>query len=346
MIQTDAYISTATEAQLRAAGKNYPSWTRQYTAMNDDASRGVETIRTLAQQWTVGISDPYDQAMAIEQQLRNPALFQYTLNPPQDPNLSVWPVVYFLTISHKGYCQYFASAMGSMLRSLGIPTRLVSGYGPGTARAQSGRAGERQEEVTTSDAHSWVEAYFPSYGWIPFEPTPPSTLGDYQPFPRGTQAATQQYSAAGADREAGADGQARQRRGQQPSGDAECQDRQHGSRGGGDLARGPRGCRRADRRRTPLDAAPALAGGGVAGRRDARPHRGGGPPKSRDPRAFAARLARARPQAGSALGELATVTARAEFSEAGTSGPERSQALRTWRRALLQATFRPRRSPG
>ena len=88
------------------------------------------------------------------------------------PNASIWPVVYFLTVSHRGYCQYFASAMGSMLRSLGIPTRLVSGYGPGTTRAQSGRAGQREQTVSTSDAHSWVEAYFPGYGWIPFEPTP------------------------------------------------------------------------------------------------------------------------------------------------------------------------------
>ena len=77
-----------------------------------------------------------------------------------------------------------------MLRSLNIPTRLVSGYGPGTTRAQSGRGGQRQEEVTTSDAHSWVEAYFPGYGWIPFEPTPPSRQGNYQPFPRGQQAVT------------------------------------------------------------------------------------------------------------------------------------------------------------
>ncbi|MFZ0127957.1 MAG: transglutaminaseTgpA domain-containing protein [Candidatus Dormiibacterota bacterium] len=345
-IQTNAYISTATEAQLRAAGINYPSWTRQFTAMNDDASKGVETIRTLAQQWTVGANDPYDKALAIEQQLRNPALFQYTLNPPQDPNLSVWPVVYFLTTSHKGYCQYFASAMGSMLRSLGIPTRLVSGYGPGTARAQSGRAGERQEEVTTSDAHSWVEAYFPGYGWIPFEPTPPSSLGDYQPFPRGTQAATSSTpppvptakpvptvkpgNAVGSNPQVTPTAKT-------PGTVPMTVVISLAVLGGVVVLIAaallwmllPRSLAGAWRRVETL--------GLIAGvdRRKAETHR-----------AFAARLARARPQAGSALGELATVTARAEFSEAGASGPERSQALRTWRRALLQATLRPRRSPG
>jgi len=134
-IQTSATISGATEAQLRGAGTNYPSWTNQYTAMTDDANRDKETIRNLAQQWIQGgPTDPYDEALAIEEHLRNPVLFQYTLSPPQNPNPDTWNVVYFLTTSHKGYCQYFASAMGSMLRSLNIPTRLVSGYGPGTTR--------------------------------------------------------------------------------------------------------------------------------------------------------------------------------------------------------------------
>ena len=90
-----------------------------------------------------------------------------------------------------------------MLRSLKIPTRLVSGYGPGTARAQSGRAGQRQEEVTTSDAHSWVEAYFPGYGWIPFEPTPPSSQGNYQPFPRGQPGAGHRDADSRADQRPG-----------------------------------------------------------------------------------------------------------------------------------------------
>ena len=84
-IATTAYISTATAAQLSAAGTNYPAWTRQYTVMLDDVSQGVEAIHSLALQWTKGVpADPYDEAVAIEQHLRDPALFQYTLNPPQD----------------------------------------------------------------------------------------------------------------------------------------------------------------------------------------------------------------------------------------------------------------------
>ena len=317
--------------------------------MLDDVSQGVETIHSLALQWIKGVpADPYDQALAIEQHLRDPALFQYTLNPPQNPDPNTWNVVYFLTTSHKGYCQYFASAMGSMLRSLNIPTRLVSGYGPGTARAQSGRAGQRQEEVTTSDAHNWVEAYFPGYGWIPFEPTPPSGQGNYQPFPRG-----QRRSPA-----------SRRRLPCRPA--APGQDPEARQRGRGHSHRSARLRRATHRFPASVMISLAVLGaivvlivaallwmllprslagawkrvetlGVISGvdRRTAETHR-----------AFAARLARARPRARAALGELATVTARAEFSASGASPPERAQALRTWRRALRQATLRPRRSPG
>jgi Transglutaminase-like superfamily len=75
-----------------------------------------------------------------------------------------------------------------MLRSLGIPTRLVNGYGSGMASTTTSRPGQRTLQVSTSDAHTWVEAYFPKYGWIPFEPTPPSAQGDYQPIGRGAVA--------------------------------------------------------------------------------------------------------------------------------------------------------------
>jgi len=68
--------------------------------------------------------------------------------------------------------------MGDLLRSLGIPTRLVNGYGPGSYDEKLGRY-----VVKESDAHTWVEAYFPGYGWIPFEPTPDGT---YFPIPRGS----------------------------------------------------------------------------------------------------------------------------------------------------------------
>ncbi len=349
-VQTSAQISTATVAQLRAAGINYPAFVKQYETLSDDSSNGVETIRALAQQWTAGQTNPYDQAILIEQHLRNPAFFTYTLNPPQVPSRQIWPLVYFLTTSHRGYCQYFASAMGSMLRSLGIPTRLVSGYGPGTTHDVNGphaATGPSLEQVvTTSDAHSWVEAYFPGYGWIPFEPTPASAQGNYQPFPRG-QAAVAPGPVPAATTPVPAPTV-------KPGNLGSANPQTSGSNG--------------SHRGTPMSVVVALSAlGGAAAlvvvallwlalprslsgawRRVETLGVLSGVDKRRAEThiAFAARLAQARPRAGPALGELAAVTARAEFSAAGASHQDRALALRTWRRALLAATPRLRRSPG
>jgi len=68
--------------------------------------------------------------------------------------------------------------MGDMLRSLGVPTRLVNGFGPGSFEGTT-----QTYVVRGEDAHTWVESYFPGYGWIPFEPT---ADGVYQPVTRGT----------------------------------------------------------------------------------------------------------------------------------------------------------------
>jgi transglutaminase-like putative cysteine protease len=346
-IATTALISTATAAQLEAAGTDYPEFVKQYAGLQDDLTHGAQTIQRLAEQWTAGQTNPYDEAIAIQNHLRNPANFQYTLSPPPVPNASIWPVVYFLTVSHRGYCQYFASAMGSMLRSLGIPTRLVSGYGPGTTRAQSGRAGEREQTVSTSDAHSWVEAYFPGYGWIPFEPTPASAQGNYQPLPRGPAAASAGNAPAtpvptlrgGPTPKLGFNGHdpGVTKNNQAHAGIPTAVIASLGVLGGVVLLVAvallwlalPRSLKGAWRRVETL--------GVISGvdRRRAETHR-----------AYAARLARARPRAGPALGELAAVTARAEFSAAGASQQERALALHTWRRALFAASPLPGRSPG
>src|SRR4029077_7415230 len=135
----------------------------------------LQDIQDLAHNVIVmaGATNPYDEATAIQNYLRTGGGFRYTLKPEMAPP-GVDPLWYFLNTSHAGYCEYFATAMGDMLRSLGIPTRLVNGYGPGTYNTNKGRY-----EVRGEDAHTWVEVYFPKYGWIPFEPTP--TEGGYSP---------------------------------------------------------------------------------------------------------------------------------------------------------------------
>ena len=189
--------STATEEQLRAAGTDYPDWLAPYrnfanlyrtpqggevaplTASSYRSQTTLQRIHDLAVKITEGKDNPYDQATAIETYLR--ANYTYTLTPTEPPR-DVDPLDYFLFTSKEGYCEYFASAMGDLLRSLGIPVRLVNGYGPGNYDEKLGRY-----VVKESDAHTWVEVYIPKYGWTPFEPTPDGT---YFPIPRGTTGVT------------------------------------------------------------------------------------------------------------------------------------------------------------
>jgi hypothetical protein len=338
-LQTIALVSTATAAQLSTAGTNYPAWTSQYTELNDDFTQGVETIHSLAERWTAGFTDPYDQAIAIESHLRDPAYFQYTLDPPGDPNPDVWPLVFFLTTSHRGYCQYFASAMGAMLRSLGIPTRLESGYGPGSPEGAGGirpRATLGEQVVTTSDAHTWVEAYFPDYGWIPFEPTPASGQGDYEPFARGSAAIAASVAPhatpapkSGLSTPAPAVASTTPpTRGALPAAVQVALSTLSGIVGLVVLAllwfTLPRSVTGAWRRVETLGMIVGLE------RQNAETHH-----------AFALRLGRLKPRAGPAFSELAALTGRAEFSATGTSVTDRLLARRTWRRALFAAL--PRR---
>ena len=184
--EVQVQYSIATEAELRAAGTSYPDWLQPFMSLPDSGYRSPEAL-TAIHDLAVSVvtqakaSTPYDQAMAIETYLRDN--YTYTLSPLRGPQ-NVDPVEFFLLKSKAGYCEFFASAMGDMLRSIGIPTRLVNGFGPGAPQSSTNNWVVRGE-----DAHTWVESYFPGYGWISFEPTPDNG-GGYQPIPRGTQGQT------------------------------------------------------------------------------------------------------------------------------------------------------------
>jgi len=121
-------------------------------------------IPELAHTFAAHAASDLERARAIERHLRSD--FGYTLELPRQEVQD--PLAYFLFTRKKGYCEYFASAMTVMLRTLGIPARLVTGF-------QSGIYNPISElwVVRASDAHSWVEGWIPGYGWITFDPTPP-----------------------------------------------------------------------------------------------------------------------------------------------------------------------------
>jgi len=151
---------TATPAELRAAGRDYPADIRtQYLQMPPLDPRVPE----LARQATTAASNPYDKAIALQSYLQT--RYAYTLD--QGSIRSEDPLANFLFVRKAGHCEYFATAMTIMLRTLGIPARYINGFQTGEYNDVGG-----DFIVRASDAHSWVEAYFPGRGWITFDPTP------------------------------------------------------------------------------------------------------------------------------------------------------------------------------
>ena len=109
-------------------------------------------------------SSPMVKALDIEMYLKSN--YPYDLNIPPFPDKKD-SVDYFLFEQKRGYCEHFASSMTVMLRTQGIPARLVTGYLPGDFNPFSGFY-----SVKMNHAHAWVEMYIPDYGWYAIDPTP------------------------------------------------------------------------------------------------------------------------------------------------------------------------------
>jgi protein-glutamine gamma-glutamyltransferase len=129
-------------------------------------------ISQLAWEITEGSASEYEKAAAIEKYLRTK--FGYTLQLPS--KLPPDPLANFLFERKQGHCEYFASAMAVMLRTLRIPARVATGFRGGEFNDVSS-----QYVVRASEAHAWVEVYFPEYGWVEFDPTP----AGWAPAPTG-----------------------------------------------------------------------------------------------------------------------------------------------------------------
>ena len=111
-----------------------------------------------------GARSPYAAAVSLESWFRSRGGFRYTSRPAV---FAEAPLVGFVVQTREGYCQYFAGAMALMLRYLGVPARVAVGFSSGTYDPKRG-----VWTVTDHEAHAWVEAWFPGYGWLPFDPTP------------------------------------------------------------------------------------------------------------------------------------------------------------------------------
>ena len=160
-------VSDASPDTLRQAAGAYPRGLKErylrLPAMSPEVERLARTV-------TAGKANDYDRTVALTGYLQNN--FTYDIEAPRqgkDENT----VEFLLFRQKRGYCEHFATALAVMCRSIGIPTRLTVGFSTGELNPLTG-----YYEVSAKDAHAWVEVYFPTYGWIPFDPTP----GSGQPF--------------------------------------------------------------------------------------------------------------------------------------------------------------------
>lgn len=153
-------ISAADEKSLRSAGTQIPPYIRDvYLQLPPSVT---DRTRQLALNLTANETNTYDKARAIETYLRQ----HITYNATVDPVPAGWDGVdYVLFERPEGYCNYYASAMAVMARSIGIPARVASGYAVGSA------SDDGFYHVSEANAHSWPELYLGELGWVEFEPT-------------------------------------------------------------------------------------------------------------------------------------------------------------------------------
>jgi transglutaminase-like putative cysteine protease len=199
----DSYIPTPTPAEMKRGGRNYEDYFNIYTRMvlPMDVGRGtLEDVRFDPGLWQSSkLGDPvagrlaqhspyapmyrlalrlaaksgnaYDMAINVQKYL-NTSNFAYDEHPP----VRKYPLESFLFKDKIGYCQQFSGAMAMMLRMVGIPARVATGFAPGVAQPNAPGV----YRVRDFDAHSWVEVYFNDIGWVTFDPTPAASPASSQ----------------------------------------------------------------------------------------------------------------------------------------------------------------------
>ncbi|SCW76219.1 Transglutaminase-like enzyme, putative cysteine protease [Paenibacillus tianmuensis] len=196
--EVDALVLTDRTIPAADAGTDYAEDVR-HRFLQLPASL-PDRVRRLAEQLTMGLQTPYAKAEAIERYLRKH--YVYSLEGTRAAGKNEDFVDRFLFEQKTGYCDHFSTAMVVLLRSAGVPARWVKGFAPGEAVSRTADRDERYVvQVRQKHAHSWVEAYFPSVGWVPFEPTPGFALSgrasaDEVPAAASTAALTANNEAA------------------------------------------------------------------------------------------------------------------------------------------------------
>lgn len=154
---------TFSDSDRKEVRIDYPREIRDHYLPAGDAETGIDPkITALAEAVTAPYTTVYDKTAAVENYLKTNYTYSLDLSPSSRP-----PIEEFLFFQKKGYCEQYASAMVLMLRSIGIASRLVTGFLPGEWNEFG-----QYFLIRQSDAHAWVEVYFPGGRWLSFDPTP------------------------------------------------------------------------------------------------------------------------------------------------------------------------------
>lgn len=160
-------VSRVPEFSLKLLMTNFPKNIYESAKTTDNylqLPQVSDRVKNLAKEITKGAKNNYEKMNMLTRYLKTK--YPYDLQIPEFPE-NVETVDYFLFKQKKGYCEHFATSLAVMARSLGIHTRVATGFVPGKYNPITG-----YYEVKGSDAHAWVEAYFPFQGWFSFDPTP------------------------------------------------------------------------------------------------------------------------------------------------------------------------------
>ncbi len=161
-IKAETRLNELTVSMLRQAGESYPDWvTQRYLNLPEDFP---PSVAGLAEELVKEEETPYDKARVITSYLRNEITYENEIpKAPEGENLIEW----FLFTHKAGFCNYYATSEVLMLRSVGIPARMVIGFAEGVEDEER----DNLYHVRMNDYHAWPEVFFPRIGWVQFEPT-------------------------------------------------------------------------------------------------------------------------------------------------------------------------------
>ncbi|HVD99171.1 MAG TPA: transglutaminase-like domain-containing protein [Cytophagaceae bacterium] len=172
--------------------KNYNKVDKAFYNYYTEVPKGAvfDSIRSLGKRVTAGAKTPIEKILKVRDYFTSKdgtgkPLFKYTLYPgsPNDPNIPTAPMLStFLFKNRKGYCTYFAASTLFMLRAVGVPVRMTTGF----MIVDRSDKNKGWYFIYGDQAHAWVQVYFPEYGWLDFDTTIGNEEAQESPKPDGT----------------------------------------------------------------------------------------------------------------------------------------------------------------